>query len=244
MHITIPVQGTLSGKLQDNLKDQLELLQQAQTIITSLGLRLDIKLGEPAIEGLDFAPAFEIPPDAPSPEPTDINEIEEHLEWWDRDRRIGPARRGAREFVLAHLGYFREMEPNLREVIVCYYAPDENDALTLNKTAQLLGVSSSTVNSRLYEALRAAEEKLESLRNAYVSQIAADRAGDEPIAVLNLSISQRQALRKAGLTLVSDVAQSSVAQLRERLQWQEFDERREVKAINDALNKWGLALAG
>lgn len=245
MHITIPVNGALSGKLVDNLKDQLEKLQQAQSIINSIGLTLDIRLGDPEIEGFRSTAGFEVSDDAPSPELADINEIEEHLEWFFRDHNKGLARRGPREFVLAHLGYFREMEPKLRETVVCYYAPSESEALSLSKAAVLLGVSSSTVNSRLFTALRKIEQKLEALRNAYISQLTADAVGEEPVAVLELGVSERTALRDAGFKSVSDVARSSRAELRERLRWEDvYTEKRKVEAINGALHNWNLALAG
>ena len=176
MYILVPISIKIEGELKGNLDPDFTKVEQIKGLAKELGLNCELEMGTPKIEGVDGS-SIAFPEDAPAPEVTTIDGIDEVIAVLSAHRYIPAVQQELKAaigeadhaWVRDHLGYFAHLEPKYRDAIMASWNPLGPNRPKRKDAAKVLGVSVSVMNNRSQDAFRQVVKDLEKKRNEYMS---------------------------------------------------------------------------
>lgn len=245
MYVSIPTTITISGNIKGNLDPDLTKVDAIRALAKQLGLDCTVDFGTPEVNGVHGA-GIEFPDDASAPEVTTIDEIEDVLCVLGAQGYIWSARNVFsahgelnHQWVREHLGYFKSLEPKLRDAIMASWNPTGDSRPTRKEGARLLGVSPTTMHQRVKKAFREVRRDFENRRNDYIINLSPDAVIDQPVAILDINLLDRARLRQAGLKTLRDVCELTESELKLKLR-EEGRNSNMFESFAIALQKFGL----
>ena len=245
MYILLPISIRIDGELKGNLDPDFKKVEKIRNLAGELGLNCELEIGTPQVEGIDGS-ALAFPEDAPAPEIRTIDEIEQVICILSIHNYRSSVQRDFievfgeldYEWMRDHLGYFSNLEPKYRDAIMASCNPLGPSRPARKDSAKTLGVSVSTMNSRVKEGFRLVVEAIEKKRKEYIDALTPETVIAESVAVLDYPLAWRLRIRQLGIKTVGELADLTYSQFLLKMQEERFPEDRVF--YERALLRWGL----